>query len=775
MRRILCFSALFLAACAREPVEKPIVDLTTLGGPHHPIPAPKFAPGNAFKRLYAAPASAADREAWLARLNAARELDRRTLREEAADLPGAVPSEVSWPSLKTQVTTLPSLISRPELAWEQTNFIETPLPFHDRHFYDPGIRRYTVGRWLDEEGYRYGGPDAVVLEHAYPNLGIDERNQFDFFRDLPGGVDALKRAMGAFHSRGVKVLLAYHGWDTGTRAEPGGEPASAAKLVKEIGADGVFADTEVAPPISLFRAGEELGRPFAIEPEAGFGDSLEGLLWTPATAADWRPYTAAPGVDRYRWVEPRIETHVGARDESDRLDALQYAWLNGAGVMAWENVAGIWNGLSQRDGEILRRISLVYHAIPEFPRSPGWEPYSPNLQTKDVYTSRWPLPFSGTVWTVVNRGDDVKRGPLLEVEYFLGQRFYDLWTGEEIHPAEKLINRAVHHAVVELELEPHGFGGVVETNEPPRIGSNLAVLLAKLRERHRAVPFVNSLSPDRVFASQTSVDIKPTPRFAVAPAGMVKIPGVKHWRFAVTGTETEGFAGGDVQYPWETHPRRDHEAYRDIAPFYLDRLPVTNLQFKKFLDARDFQPADPHGFLRDWPEGKVTARNAQRPVTWVAFEEARMYCRALGKRLPHEWEWQYAAQGTDARPYPWGKEWDQNRVPVPDEHRERRPPPDVGSFEAGASPFGVLDMVGLVWQWTDEFFDEHTRSAILKGGSYYMPAGSPLYLNGTAEEGDNPAARGHYRVDQHAKYLLMDPTIDRAGTIGFRCAVDASE
>jgi formylglycine-generating enzyme required for sulfatase activity len=90
------------------------------------------------------------------------------------------------------------------------------------------------------------------------------------------------------------------------------------------------------------------------------------------------------------------------------------------------------------------------------------------------------------------------------------------------------------------------------------------------------------------------------------------------------------------------------------------------------------------------------------------------------------------------------------------------PPDDVDAQPAGASVFGVLDLVGNVWQWTDEFTDEHTRAAILRGGSSYQPQTSHWYF---------PQA---HRLDQHGKYLLMAPSKDRAGTVGFRCVVDAA-
>lgn len=113
----------------------------------------------------------------------------------------------------------------------------------------------------------------------------------------------------------------------------------------------------------------------------------------------------------------------------------------------------------------------------------------------------------------------------------------------------------------------------------------------------------------------------------------------------------------DVAYPWEDAPRRLHEHTLDIHRFYIDRTRVTNRAFKTFLDATHYHPADDANFPKDWNGNGYPAGWDERPVTWVSIEDARAYAKWASKRLPHEWEWQYAAQGPDGRVYPWDAEW----------------------------------------------------------------------------------------------------------------------
>src|SRR5437763_1737947 len=103
--------------------------------------------------------------------------------------------------------------ARPELKWTQSSFIQPQMMIEDRAFYDPAAGRYTVDRYLDDLEKRYGGIDSVLIWHTYPNIGIDNRNQYDLLRDMPGGTAGLKQMVADFHRRGVRVLFPVMLWD----------------------------------------------------------------------------------------------------------------------------------------------------------------------------------------------------------------------------------------------------------------------------------------------------------------------------------------------------------------------------------------------------------------------------------------------------------------------------------------------------------------------------------------------------------------------------------
>src|SRR5579862_7153594 len=139
-------------------------------------------------------------------------------------------------------------------------------------------------------------------------------------------------------------------------------------------------------------------------------------------------------------------------------------------------------------------------------------------------------------------------------------------------------------------------------------------------------------------------------------------------------------------------------ALMHVDAFDIDKYPVTNRDFKGFLDATHYHPKDDLNFIKDWQGGIYPPGWENKPVTWVSLEDARAYAAWAGKRLPHEWEWQYALEGPehDQRKYPWGNTWKPDAVLLQYEGLTLRGPDDVGAHPIGISPYGVMDMVGNV-------------------------------------------------------------------------------
>jgi formylglycine-generating enzyme required for sulfatase activity len=653
-----------------------------------------------------------------------------------------------------------SQYDRPDLQWTQRIFSQVQLLIWDRSFYDPEKGEYTVDRFLSETESRIGPIDAVLIWHVYPNLGVDDRNQLDLLRDLPGGVGGVRGMVEQFHKRGVRVFFPLLVWDTGTRNEGVALSAAMAQLLKDIGADGINFDTLESVPPGFREASDAIGHPLALEPQFQPRDS--SLAWTNISWNDWvtwegKQYPFVPMVSKNKWMEPRHTVNVTDRFTRDKTDSLQHAFFNGQGYATLENLWGFWYEDTAHDAEALLRFTRIERAMADYLTSPDWEPHAPVLQY-GVFASRFPR-ANGALWTIVNRNEYGVAGAQIEVANEPGLHYYDLWRGAELKPV--VIGGAPGanaRATLNFDLEGLGYGAVLATKDG--LGDNVQKLLAYMADRSKRQ--LASYSREWKPAPQALVEIPATSAAQSAPTGMVRIP-EGDYDFQVSGIEIEGGndPGADVQYPWESTARRFHRRHMHMRPFYIDRTPVTNAEFKKFLDATHYHPKDDHNFLRTWQNGICPQGWENKPVTWVSLEDAHAYAGWAHKRLPHEWEWQYAAQSSDRRPYPWGQEWNSQSVPPADSGSSMKPLADVAAFPQGASPFGVLDMIGNVSQWTDEFRGPHTRAAIVRGAAAYQPAGSIWYFPQT------------YRLDEHQKYLLMSPGRDRAGTIGFRCVVDA--
>jgi formylglycine-generating enzyme required for sulfatase activity/SAM-dependent methyltransferase len=638
-----------------------------------------------------------------------------------------------------------TLYGRRDFAWASACFSCCFLMLCDEEFYDGASGRYQARAFLERGRREFGGYDAVVLWHAYPRIGLDDRNQFDFYRDQPGGLRGLRALARTLRAGGTRVFLDYNPWDTGTRREAHPDLAALVELVAAVEADGIFLDT-MDQGSAEFRTRLDAARPgVVLEGEGAL--PLERLHDHHLSWAQWFPDSDVPGVLRNKWFERRHLQHQIRRWDRDHTGELQCAWMNGSGLMVWENVFGSWVGWADRDRTILRAMLPIQRRFAALFTDEGWTPLVPTLRP-EVYASLWEREGL-RLWTLVNRSERAVSGPLLPLPARASETVYDLVAGRPAGTAEVGGERQVCGTI-----GPRGIAGFLAGTRAAH-GGGFGAFLRRQAARHRRQSW-DTTFPRR--ATRLRPVAKTAPRTTVPP-GMAEIPAASltlevQFRLRECGFyDSNSPSAGARLHQLETLRRDVH-----LGRYAMDLTPVTNAQFAAFLRATRYRPRHAEQFLEHWIQGAPPPGREEHPVVYVDLEDARAYARWAGKRLPTEQEWQWAAQGPQALRYPWGPEM----LPGHCNGGESGGTTPVRAFPAGRSPFGVYDLCGNVWEWTEsERSDGRTRFCLLKGGSFYRALGSAWYFDG----GPQPNAFA-------AKMLLMWPGLDRCATVGFRCVID---
>lgn len=703
------------------------------------------------------------------------------------------------------------LYKRPDLQWIRKAYVMHLMMAWDKDFYDSEKNEFNFRKFQDRGKRLYGGDDVICLWPTWPSLGLDQRNQFDLYRDLPGGLTRLRQLADTLRKGGTKFFVAYNPWDESTRSE--GHLEGLAMLVRETSADGVVLDTKGESSAELQLAVDRVKSGVVMYSEGmAVPKDMPGIVAGRVHNALYYP----PILNLNKLIRPDFAIFRVAEVYKEPIRR-EYAlsFFNGHGTEInqfapghpeWENEQYTVLGKTSR---ILRENHSCFTSF-------SWTPLVPSLHDS-IWINQW---TSGKklLYTIFSIRPEGFKSGLLEVSQLTDSHYVDLWNHRELNPVPKdrgWVIEAVLDAFPAHALGSNDEGAIGCIARFPKlitasiIADELSIIchegtalrvwlgnpsyekqysvlmpgehsidLAKLKGRYEGKIVIQSFSDDELM-DELILEIRPGTPLRISkhertnvtstPVGMIRIPPGQFLFHATNGDE------------FIPYPKQDVGKTFGMKSYWMDKHPVTNRQFQLFMNATKYLPADTSNFLKHWKNGLIPKGEEDHPVVFVSYEDAKAYARWAEKRLPTEIEWQYAAQTEKLNEWPWKQtrpvtrkeqvvtetltvsvlEGIDDDVCNPGDGRLY----PVGKYKKGANPFGLQDLTGCVWQLTNDVYESGSyRYIMLKGGSYFRPSSSWWYVQGGPRE-------LHYR-----QFLLrVSQGFERNATVGFRCVRDLNQ
>jgi formylglycine-generating enzyme required for sulfatase activity len=703
-----------------------------------------------------------------------------------------------------------SLFEREDLKWIRHAYVMHLFMAWDKFYYDYKDGKFHVMDFLERGKKLYGGDEVISIWPTWPTLGLDQRNQFDLFRDLPGGTKEMRRLSEQLHKQNSKLFVCYNPWDESTRSE--NHLGGIADLIRETAADGVVLDTKGESSKELQDAADKVRKGVIMYSEGmAVPMHMSGIPSGRVHNALYYP----PMLNLNKLIKPEFAIFRVAEVKKEKIQReFATSFFNGYGTELNIMSPGQPDWVIDQYRYLGRTSRILRENTHNFV-SRNWVPLI-ETTSDNIWVNKWPNEQK-TIYTVYSLHPQGYKGLLFEVQPKDGYHFVDLWHHKLLQPVSK---DGKHLIEAETDAFNASYLGTNNEGEVDCIAQLPVLINAKLKgdrlylsadkgsellvwaghPSYEKTPlklkpgkhtlqlhekfgrfegdFIIQLMQDGILLDETLVTIKPgdsrkisdvvtTPAASSTPKGMVKIPAGKFTFHATNGDEA-------ISYPKE-----DTGETFNMSAYYMDIFPVTNAQFKEFLQATKYRPTDTANFLKHWVKGNYKKEEANYPVVYVSYEDAKAFAKWAGKRLPTEIEWQYAAQTPELNEWPWKQETpvkrkiqyvnetlstsalegiDSSLVNLGDGKMH-----PVGSYPKGANPYGLQDLVGSVWQLTNDLYESGSyRYIMMKGGSYYKPSSSWWYVQSGPRE-------LHYR-----QYLLrVSQGFERNSTVGFRCMKDA--
>ncbi|HUU27737.1 MAG TPA: hypothetical protein VM123_07985 [archaeon] len=306
---------------------------------------------------------------------------------------------------------------------------------HD--IYDPATDRFRIDEFLDEGELNFGGYDYMLLWHDYPRTGLDDRDQFDMYEGLPGGLEGLREMVARAHARNVQVFIPYKPWDIMKGRKDHFQQE--ARIAKAVGADGIFLDTMSESDRAFRDALDAVSRDIVLVAE-GRPDLEAAQMVTGSWNQRGNATNRMPNVDLFRFIFPEHNVHNINRGARKRDELIYNALFNGVGFIVWEDIFGEINRFPWNERILIRRYSRIIHENRDAYLTGNPVPLVADLRD-DLYVNAFPVD-NKCVYPAYHLGritggsGERLIGPFMEVGHPDNWHYVDLWNHQAIR-AEK--------------------------------------------------------------------------------------------------------------------------------------------------------------------------------------------------------------------------------------------------------------------------------------------------------------------------------------------------
>lgn len=264
---------------------------------------------------------------------------------------------------------------RKDLDWLKTCVIHNFSFLYGKEAFDHEKQRVDTNRLL-KAGQEFGGYDTVTIWNQYPRLGVDQRSQWDFYDDFPGGRSALKEMVEEFHEKDVKVLLPYIPWDRGKEESTESMGDEFARIIADTGADGYQLDTCKELPASFRKKLDDVRPGLLLQTQAHPYKNRPMEFITSSWDEFWYG-DPMPEIDLLRFMMPKHLAPVISRwlRREDKTVLIKRCIFNAAPIVIWQDIFGKMLPYSKEQKCAIREWKEVY------------------LKHRDIYQGENPIPL----------------------------------------------------------------------------------------------------------------------------------------------------------------------------------------------------------------------------------------------------------------------------------------------------------------------------------------------------------------------------------------------